>query len=161
MSNTEHPTTRRTQFQIRNGGTGSALTHSAIVTYTLIVTNSSAYTVQDTEVNDGIPIGTAPRPGGIEVTWRTSDEQNALGFFIDRSATNSRADAAQVGSGMIAARGMGAAYVWMDVDRSAGLRTYWLQAVDIDGSALEFGPVQAAYFSNVAYLPQVMRDARR
>jgi hypothetical protein len=81
----------------------------------------------------------ALRPeGGMQVTWRTSLEQNTFGFYVLRSATGKLADAIKVNSDLMLAKGVGQ-YGLIDPQGTTNA-SYWLQEIELDGTTLVYGP---------------------
>jgi uncharacterized repeat protein (TIGR01451 family) len=77
-----------------------------------------------------------------KVIWHTSDEVNTFGFAIYRAESEDRADAVLLSKEMVAAKGAGSSYAF--VDEAAPMGTYyryWLIEVESDGSLNEYGPV--------------------
>ena len=102
--------------------------------------------------------------GGIELSWITGAEIGTWGFRLLRSANGNRADAAIVTPQMIVAQGRsgaGATYVWLDRNAPPGVAyTYWLQEIELNGTANEYGPASVTQPSAVRqylYLPRVWR----
>ena len=86
---------------------------------------------------DGYPI--------VTVAWVVANESSTLGYRVLRSETPDQAGASVVTNGLIAARGEGGPYAWVDPAATAD-RTYyyWLEEIGIDGSiTASFGPVAA------------------
>jgi uncharacterized repeat protein (TIGR01451 family) len=75
--------------------------------------------------------------GGVRLAWRTAMEHNTFGFFVLRSATGHRADAARVHAEIIPA-GNGN-YALLDAVGALN-SAYWLQEVELDGTMREEGP---------------------
>jgi uncharacterized repeat protein (TIGR01451 family) len=81
--------------------------------------------------------------GGVRVRWRTSQENNTLGFRLYRASSAIRQGATLATSGLIAATGAttGADYAWLDAAApAAGAVYYWLEEVDMSGAVTEYGP---------------------
>jgi hypothetical protein len=81
---------------------------------------------------------------GVTLRWETGSELNSAGFHLLRAEGGGRASAVQVTPALIPARGSasaGAAYSWVDASARAGARySYWLQELELDGRANEYGP---------------------
>jgi uncharacterized repeat protein (TIGR01451 family) len=92
----------------------------------------------------GLVAFTADRtPGGVRLRWRTSQENNALGFRLYRASSALRQGATLATSALIAATGAaaGSEYVWLDASAPAtGVVYYWLEEVDTNGATTEYGP---------------------
>ncbi|MBA3470209.1 MAG: DUF11 domain-containing protein [Herpetosiphonaceae bacterium] len=98
----------------------------------------------------------------VNVQWATLNEQNTWGFHLYRSTTALRADAVRITPSLILSdgRGSGASYSWRDTTVEAGHEyRYWLQEVDLNGAAHEYGPASASFSSALPslYLPFVTR----
>jgi hypothetical protein len=82
---------------------------------------------------------------GVSVTWETGSEIDSFGFFLYRSESKDRSQAVRVSDEMIAAQsvnGSGGAYSIVDRGVELGKTYYyWLQEIETDGDALEYGPV--------------------
>jgi uncharacterized repeat protein (TIGR01451 family) len=90
----------------------------------------------------------ATRTGsGVLVEWRTSSENNTLGFNLYRSQTGRRDDARKVTEEMISARGAGDGTSYRYEDREAGqdgVAYYWLEEIELSGGRNEYGPALLA-----------------
>ena len=85
----------------------------------------------------------APAAGGVEVTWETVSEIDNLGFNLYRGLTPEQPDEllAFVPS-QAPGSAQGATYLWLDSGAGEGRTVfYWLEDVDVDGSASLHGPV--------------------
>lgn len=83
---------------------------------------------------------------GNRVLWETSAEIDTYGFHLWRSASGQRADAERITTNLIAARGRqgGASYAFVDASAVPNTHyTYWLQEIELDGDAIEYGPARA------------------
>jgi hypothetical protein len=77
-----------------------------------------------------------------KVIWQTSNEVNTFGFAIYRAEGEDRVRAVLLSKEMLAAKGPGSSYAF--VDEAAPMGTYyryWLIEVENDGSLNEYGPV--------------------
>lgn len=101
--------------------------------------------------------------GITTLRWTTMTEYEAAGYHILRSASGRRDDATRATPELIPASGdglTGATYRWDD--SASGANTcYWLEAINRDGTAHLYGPVQASSTSETAgsrlFLPLVGR----
>jgi uncharacterized repeat protein (TIGR01451 family) len=88
-----------------------------------------------------------PAADRVVVRWVTTAERNTWGFHLYRSADGTRAHAVRVTPQIILGRGRdgGASYQWVDMGAAANVTySYWLQEIEIDGTANEYGPARAA-----------------
>jgi hypothetical protein len=96
----------------------------------------------------------------IELQWQTALEVDIAGFRLWRSTTGVRADAVEITTVLLAARGSAAAgadYRFVDPDVSMGIAyTYWLQSVQIDGRTADLR-VLVAQPTAPLYLPFIAR----
>ncbi|MFL5801497.1 MAG: SdrD B-like domain-containing protein [Roseiflexaceae bacterium] len=102
--------------------------------------------------------------GAIVVRWVTSAEFNTWGFYLYRSADGNRAHAIRVTPALILGRGRGpgATYAWEDATAESGVvYSYWLQEIELNGTAGEYGPAQVAITPNSiryrVFIPFTMR----
>jgi hypothetical protein len=78
--------------------------------------------------------------GAATLTWRTSLENNTLGFNVWRAAGSDRASAIKINSTLIpAASAQGGSYRFSDAAGEAGAH-YWLEEVDLSGVSTWHGP---------------------
>jgi uncharacterized repeat protein (TIGR01451 family) len=76
------------------------------------------------------------------VVWQTSGEANTFGFAIYRAEDENRANAVLISKEMLAAKGAGNGYTFVDVAAQSGtLYRYWLVEVETDGRMNEYGPI--------------------
>lgn len=89
----------------------------------------------------------AREAGNIVVRWSTGAERNTWGFHLYRSA-GGRAGAVRITPRLVLALGRGgsgASYSWTDIGARLGEPySYWLQEVELDGMAHEYGPARVA-----------------
>jgi len=81
--------------------------------------------------------------GSVKIDWRTGNEVDNLGFYVQRSDTEA-GPYTRINGAMILANGSGSEYTYTDTDVENG-RTYWYKLEDVDryqGSTLH-GPVSA------------------
>jgi hypothetical protein len=89
----------------------------------------------------------------IVVRWLTSAEFNTWGFYLYRSADGNRTHATRVTPALILGRGRGpgATYSWEDTAAEVGVvYSYWLQEIELNGTASEYGPAQVTMTPNSA-----------
>ena len=123
--------------------------------------NTTYYTAEDT-VNHACMFGiitdfeptvvqiksftATPAADGVSLAWATISESNTLGFNVYRAETatgekvlvNATMIPSKVAPGTI----VGAAYTYVDTSAAAGVSyNYWLEEVELDGSANLHGPV--------------------
>ncbi len=106
-----------------------------------------------------------PTEHGVNVRWQTGAEINSWGFHLWRGTNRVRANAQRITPVLIPARGglAGADYVWSDNDVSCAPCFYWLQETEIDGTNIDYGPVQSGIMSiplsqpQILYLPHIRR----
>ncbi len=92
----------------------------------------------------------------IRVRWQTSAEENTAGYQLYRSTDGERASAVLLTPELIPAHGPGIGYVWTDSAVVTGVTySYWVAAIDSDGSVAEHGPVS----SQIAAVYQVFLPA--
>ncbi len=100
------------------------------------------------------------RNATIELQWQTALEVDIAGFRLWRSTTGVRADANEITTALIAARGSaatGADYRFVDTDVSTGTTyTYWLQSVQTDGRTADLRVI-VAQPTVPLYLPFIAR----
>ena len=100
-------------------------------------------------------------PGGVALTWQTTEEFNTLGFRLYRASTPARQDAALATQGVIAATGnaTGGSYAWFDAGAAPSETLYyWLQEIDTTGAVTEYGPVLAGGTPGFsAFIPFIAR----
>jgi hypothetical protein len=109
-----------------------------------------------------VSLRATPVIGGIAVEWETGAERGTWGFYVLRGGDNGRAGAARISGTLIPARGHareGAVYHFLDTTAQPGQPySYWLQEIELDGTANEYGPVRATAQSapsSRTYLPMV------
>lgn len=152
----------------------------APVTGALAITNSASVSSDQTPVTQSSVIvhpfretaidllsftATPQANNTILVRWVTGAEINTFGFHLFRSANGSRDTATRVTDQIILSQGWGqggATYQWIDAHVQPGvIWTYWLQEIELDGRALEYGPVSASLdppgLVRRAYLPIASR----
>lgn len=93
-----------------------------------------------------------PWAGAILVQWRTATEIDTLGFNLYRAAAPDgeriRLNADLITSRTAPGSPVGAAYAYEDTEAELGvLYSYWLEDLEIDGSASLHGPVSAGIFT--------------
>jgi uncharacterized repeat protein (TIGR01451 family) len=81
--------------------------------------------------------------GGVSVVWRTSAENDTLGFNVYRSTTGQRSSAVKINDALIPSTGAGSEYAFVDANGAAGAG-YWLQEIELDGGVREYGPALVA-----------------
>jgi len=87
----------------------------------------------------------AAQPGGVLMSWQTASEVGILGFNVLRRvggefvAVNPEFLFAQY-----AGASLGAAYTYVDADLPAGVYTYTLEVVLLDGRVERYGPVSVS-----------------
>jgi hypothetical protein len=83
----------------------------------------------------------------VTVTWETASEVDTLGFNLLRAPTEAGTPT-PLNQEMIPAQtpgGSGSSYAWEDTEPKAnGTYWYWLDALDTDGTATRYGPVNAS-----------------
>ena len=102
---------------------------------------------------------------GVLVSWATGVEIGTRGFYLYRSATGARADAARVTPALIPATGSpagGDRYSWRDAGADpATAYTYWLVELETGGRRVEYPPTQALPLAQAqggaVFLPLVVR----
>jgi uncharacterized repeat protein (TIGR01451 family) len=82
--------------------------------------------------------------GGMNIVWRSSAEQNTLGFHVLRSTSGRSTDAVKVSAELVVGRGAsgGASYSVRDAAGQTG-DSYWLQETELSGEVKLYGPVTA------------------
>jgi hypothetical protein len=107
---------------------------------------------------------TATREGNrIVVRWVTTAELNTWGFYLLRSPDGRRDHAGRVTTTPILGQGRGqggASYSWIDTDAADAVAyTYWLEEIELNGTANEYGPAIATITqsSYSVYLPVAIR----
>jgi uncharacterized repeat protein (TIGR01451 family) len=118
------PTT--VQVTVPAGGANTAI-HFGFISPTAVTLAEFTATVETT---------------GVVLRWRTSLEQDLVGFYVYRSA-----DPASHGkriSGLIPAAGLPASYTFTDATVREGGWYYWLEAVETTHATTFFGPAYAA-----------------
>jgi uncharacterized repeat protein (TIGR01451 family) len=121
------------QMSYRDGGTNTTIELSS---------NLVRNPFQPTSITLADFGAAADAGGGVRVNWRSTSEQNTLGFRLLRSHDSSLASAVVVNSDLVIARGgaSGASYDLVDANGLPG-DAYWLQEVELDGTVLVYGPV--------------------
>ena len=81
-------------------------------------------------------------PAGVVLRWRTSFEENLVGFYIYR-APAAGGDMSKLISDLITSNNdpAGASYTFVDRTVDDTGWQYWLQAVDVNGERQQFGPI--------------------
>lgn len=118
------PTT--VQVTVPGGGANTAI-HFGFISPTAVSLAELTATVETT---------------GVVLRWRTSLEQDLVGFYVYRSA-DPATHGKRVG-GLIPAAGMPASYTFTDTSVREGGWYYWLEAVETTNTATFFGPAYAA-----------------
>jgi CshA-type fibril repeat protein len=110
------------------------ISNPALVTVTY---NPTAVTLLSFDV---VPVDTTT----LRVEWSTATEVDTQGFHLWRSETDDRSQAVRITEEMIEAQGSllsGAEYVFIDGPLQPDTQYYyWLQEIETNGSATEFGP---------------------
>ena len=100
------------------------------------------------------------RDGTIVLQWQTALEVEMMGFRIWRSTTGMRADAIEVTTALLPARGsasVGADYRFADTGVTVGpTYSYWLQSVQTDGRTEDLQRLTMQLTLPI-YLPIVVR----
>lgn len=100
----------------------------------------------------------ATRAGGaVTLAWRTTAEQDTVGFYVLRGTTS--AGAARISPLVAAKGGQGGSYAWQDSAPLDGER-YWLEEITAAGAGQRYGPVAAsgpAAAPSRTYIPLVAR----
>ena len=112
-----------------------------------IVASDDAQSTNDPTAIALVSFTATPEKNGVRVAWTTSLEQDTFGFRLYRATSQSRAEAVQVTSELIAANGRngGASYHFVDASTEANKTyTYWLQETELSGVTHEYGPVSSA-----------------
>lgn len=81
----------------------------------------------------------------VTLTWETASEIDHAGFNLLRGTDAAGSDRQAINGGLIAAQGsqgLGAAYIYLDQNVTAGRYYYWLQALDTTGGSSLHGPAQ-------------------
>ncbi|HNS50708.1 MAG TPA: FG-GAP-like repeat-containing protein [Anaerolineae bacterium] len=112
----------------------------------------------DWVISDATPTGVVmlsftarpdPAAGAIVVAWETASELDILGFNLHRSESGEPGTYAQLNVELIPSQvppgsPFGAAYEWVDTSALPGQVYYYLlEAVDLNGSGVCYGPVNA------------------
>lgn len=111
-------------------------------------TTSDSNETQNTFTPDAVTLSSftaAVQTGGVKVAWTTAMERDTWGYFVLRSTTDNRSDAVKVNAEIVVAKGAnggGASYSVVDPAGGANNR-YWLQEIEVNGKANEYGPVTA------------------
>jgi hypothetical protein len=97
----------------------------------------------------------------VVVEWETASEVEAVGFYVYRAATalNGWGEAVRLNAEMVAAQWpgspVGGRYGYLDGTARPGVTGYyWLEAIDVYGTAIRYGPAAGARLFGV-YLPVV------
>ncbi len=99
---------------------------------------------------------------GVSLHWITTLERNSAGFNLLRSPTAASAEFTRLNTGLIPARAAdGAAYAFVAASADGG-GYYWLQEIELDGTATLYGPIEPGAQSlgvntRMTYLPFAVR----
>ena len=103
------------------------------------------------------------RPDHVQLQWLVPPTNQGVRFYIWRGMDGNRAQAVQLTATPIVAMGnpSGAEFAFTDAEILSGLSyTYWLDAVNADGSVQTHGPIIVAVPAQVyeLYLPLIQRN---
>ena len=77
-----------------------------------------------------------------QLIWQTSGEANTFGFAVYRAESDNRASAVLLSQNVLAAKGAGSAYAFVDENAQADTRYhYWLAEIETNGKVNEYGPL--------------------
>jgi len=100
-----------------------------------------------------------PQANSVQIDWETQTEFDIAGFYLLRSTVEFSGYSAI--TDLIPAQGSGitgASYSFIDSDVTAGVIYYYrLQAISVDQSYQEFGPVSASLASDRIFLPLTIK----
>ena len=100
-----------------------------------------------------------PQANSVQIDWETATEFDIAGFYLLRS-TSEFSDYSAI-TDLIPAQGSGitgASYAFIDSDVTTGVIYYYrLQAISVDQSYQEFGPVSAVLASARIFLPLTIK----
>lgn len=96
----------------------------------------------------------------VVIRWVTSYEEDTFGYRLYRSADGTRANAELVTEQLVASQGtLGGDYSVTDADAHEGIAyTYWLEEVQVDGSASDVASLTLDTLNERIFLPYTTRQ---
>lgn len=119
-------------------------------------TNGTIYVYNPTAITLDSFTATAARKS-IALDWKTTNEQNNLGFNIYRSTSETglkvKLNKNLIPTNVPPGSNIGASYEFVDTSKDLKNKTtyyYWLEALDLHGNSRYYGPVSALFWQSAA-----------